>query len=174
MAKLLLGSGLRLMECIHLRIKDLDFDRRRIHIPGKGNRWRSSILPDSIILELESHVCRVKELHQTDLREGLGEVYIPEALSRKFPNACREIGWQYVFPSKKRSIDPKSRPERRHHVLESGLQKAVKRAGSNAGIKKRVTSHTLRHSFATSMLEKGINIRVLQEIMSAFSMTPFW
>lgn len=155
MAMLLFGSGLRLMECVRLRIKDLDFDRKRIHILGKGNKWRSSILPDPVIPELLRHLAGVKERHLADLQEGFGEVYMPEALSRKFPNAGRQISWQYVFPSKKRSFDPRSGREGRHHVQESGLQKAVKRAAAKAGIPKRVTCHTLRHSFATSMLEKA-------------------
>jgi len=165
MAKILFGSGLRLMECIRLRIKDVDFDRKRIHVLGKGNKWRSTILAEPVIPELVIHIEKVKALHQQDLAEGFGEVYIPNALSRKYPNAAKDPIWQYVFPSKKRSIDPRSGIERRHHVLESGLQKAVKRSAQRAGIDKRVSCHTLRHSFATSMLENGINIRVLQDIM---------
>ena len=165
MAKLLYGAGLRLMECVRLRIKDVDFSRKRIHILGKGDKWRSTILPDPIIPELRMHIARVKRLHQKDLEEGFGQVHIPEALGRKYTSAARESGWQYVFPSRKRSIDPRSGQEQRHHVLESGLQKAVKLAASRAGIDKRVTCHTLRHSFATTMLENGINIRVLQELM---------
>lgn len=165
MAKILYGAGLRLMECVRLRIKDVDFDRKRIHVHGKGDKWRSTILPDPIISELRHHIERVKALHQRDLAEGFGEVYIPEALNRKYKNAPKETQWQYVFPSKKRSIDPRSARERRHHVLESGLQKAVKLAAFRAGIHKRVTCHTLRHSFATAMLENGTNIRVLQDLM---------
>ena len=115
--------------------------------------------------ELKSHIKKIKDLHRRDLQEGFGEVYIPPALSRKYKKAAFETGWQYVFPSKKRSIDPRSGRERRHHVLESGLQKAVKKAARRAGIDKRVTCHTLRHSFATTMLENGTNIRVLQELM---------
>ncbi len=165
MAKILYGSGLRLMECVRLRIKDIDFDRKRIHVLGKGDKWRSTILPQPIIRELKYHIEQVKALHHRDLEEGFGEVYIPAALGRKYKNAAMETQWQYVFPSKKRSIDPRQGIERRHHVLESGLQKAVKRAASRAGIDKRVTCHTLRHSFATTMLKNGINIRVLQELM---------
>lgn len=165
MAKILFGSGLRLMECVRLRIKDLDFDRKRIQVLGKGNKWRSTIMADPIIPQLKDQVESVKELHHSDLEDGFGEVYIPEALARKYTKAAREIQWQYVFPSKKRSIDPRSGRERRHHVMESGLQKAVKRAAYRAGINKTVTCHTLRHSFATTMLENGINIRVLQELM---------
>jgi integron integrase len=165
MAKMLYGSGLRLMECVRLRIKDVDFDRKRVHVLGKGDKWRSTILADQLIPELQSHVERVRDIHHQDLEAGFGEVYIPASLARKYKNAAKETKWQYVFPSKKRSIDPRSGRERRHHVLESGLQKAVKRAAHRAGIQKHVTCHTLRHSFATTMLENGINIRVLQEIM---------
>ncbi|MBU1344931.1 MAG: integron integrase [Proteobacteria bacterium] len=165
MAKILYGSGLRLMECVRLRIKDVDFDRKRIHVLGKGEKWRSTILADPIIHELRRHIEDVKALHHRDLEEGFGEVYIPAALGRKYKNAAMETQWQYVFPSKQRSIDPRSDCERRHHVMESGLQKAVKRAAGRAGIDKRVTCHTLRHSFATTMLENGINIRMLQELM---------
>jgi integron integrase len=165
MAKILYGSGLRLMECVRLRIKDVDFDRKRIHVLGKGDKWRSTILADLIIPELQSHIEHVESRHHGDLEAGFGEVYIPTALARKYKNAAMETKWQYVFPSKKRSIDPRSGRERRHHVLESGLQKAVKRAAHRAGIHKHVTPHTLRHSFATTMLENGINIRVLQELM---------
>ena len=165
MAKIMYGSGLRLMECIRLRIKDIDFNRKRIHVLGKGNKWRSTILAQPIIHELKIHIEQVKALHHRDLEKGFGEAYIPEALNRKYKNAAMETQWQYVFPSKKRSIDPRLGRERRHHVLESGLQKAVKRAAQRAGIDKRVTCHTLRHSFATTMLENGINIRMLQDLM---------
>ena len=165
MAKLLYGSGLRLMECVRLRIKDVDFDRKRIHVLGKGDKWRSTIFAEKIIPELQSHIERVKAMHHRDIEEGFGEVYVPAALARKYKNAAIETPWQYVFPSKKRSIDPRSGRERRHHVMESGLQKAVKRAARRAGLDKHVTCHTLRHSFATTMLENGINIRVLQELM---------
>ena len=165
MAKIMYGSGLRLMECVRLRIKDVDFDRKRIHVLGKGDKWRSTILAQPIIRELKTHIEQVKALHHRDLEEGFGEVYIPAAIARKYQNAAMETQWQYVFPSKKRSMDPRMERERRHHVMESGLQKAVKRAANRAGIDKRVTCHTLRHSFATTMLENGINIRVLQELM---------
>jgi integron integrase len=165
MAKLLYGSGLRLMECVRLRIKDIDYDRKRIKVFGKGDKWRSTILAPPVIPLLQEHVKRVKALHHQDLEEGFGEVYLPAALARKYPSAARETGWQYLFPARKRSIDPRSGKERRHHVLESGLQKAVKRAAARAGIDKRVTCHTLRHSFATTMLENGVNIRVLQELL---------
>ena len=165
MSKIMYGSGLRLMECVRLRIKDVDFNRKRIHVLGKGDKWRSTILAQPIIREMKAHVEYVKALHHRDLEEGFGEVYIPAALSRKYKKAAMETQWQYVFPSKKRSIDPRTGLERRHHVQESGLQKAVKRAAHRACIDKRVTSNTLRHSFATTMLKNGTNIRMLQELM---------
>ena len=165
MAKILYGSGLRLMECVRLRLKDIDFDRKRLKVLGKGDKWRSTILASSVIPALQAHMERVKALHHADLEEGFGEVYLPPALARKYTQAARETMWQYLFPSKKRSIDPRSGIQRRHHVHESGLQKAVKLAAKRADIDKRVTSHTLRHSFATTMLENGVNIRVLQELM---------
>ena len=166
MAKLLYGAGLRLMECVRLRIQDVDFGQDILYVRGgKGGKDRTTIFPQNICEELRLHIERVTDLHHRDLKEGYGEVYLPEALSRKYPNAARETRWQYVFPAKKRSIDPRSGREMRHHVLESGLQKAVKLAVQRAGIQKRATCHTLRHSFATHMLENGINIRVLQELM---------
>jgi integron integrase len=165
MAKLLYGSGLRLMECVRLRIKDIDFDRKRIKVLGKGSKWRSTILAPPVIPLLRVHMERVIALHHADLEEGFGEVYLPPALARKYSRAAKESIWQYLFPAKKRSIDPRTKKERRHHVMESGLQKAVKRAAKLADINKRVTCHTLRHSFATTMLEKGVNIRVLQKLL---------
>ncbi|MDF7802162.1 integron integrase, partial [Pontiellaceae bacterium B1224] len=166
MAQLTYGCGLRLMECIRLRVQDVDFGQGRIFVRGgKGGKDRTVILPEAVRPALADHLERVLELHAKDLRAGFGEVYIPEALARKYPNACREPGWQYVFPSKKRSIDPRSRREMRHHVLESGFQKAVKEAVRKAGIVKRATVHTLRHSYATHLLENGTNIRMVQELM---------
>lgn len=166
MAKLLYGSGLRLMECVRLRIKDLDFDRKRVNvIQGKGGKDRSTILSISIIDDLRAHIAKVKKLHHEDLEQGYGEVYIPESLARKYPKASRETAWQYVFPSKKLSANPRNGKIMRHHVMESGLQKAVKRAATRAAIDKRVTCHTLRHSFATHMLEQGTNIRILQQLL---------
>jgi len=166
MAKLIYGSGMRLMECIRLRIQDLDFANNTIFVrSGKGDKDRTTLLPQCVSDELRHHIERVKELHQQDLQEGFGEVYLPNALAKKYKNAAWETSWQYVFPSRSRSVDPRSGKERRHHVLESGLQKAVKRAVKKAGIDKRATVHTLRHSFATNMLENGTNIRVLQELL---------
>ena len=165
MSKLFYGSGLRLMECVRLRVKDIDCDRKRLRIYGKGDKWRGTILSTSVIPELKSQIEKVRELHQQDLDAGFGGVYMPEALARKYKNASKELQWQYVFPAKKRSIDPRSGRERKHHVMESGLQKAVKAAARKANIDKQVSSHTLRHTFATRLLESGVNIRVLQELM---------
>lgn len=166
MASLMYGGGLRLMECIRLRVKDIDFSRGKLYIHmAKGGKDRSTLLPKSIQDELANHVERVLQLHNTDRAEGYGKVYIPPALLRKYPSSCTEPGWQYLFPSRNRSIDPESGMERRHHVHESGLQKAVKRSVRQAGITKRATAHTFRHSFATHLLENGVNIRVVQVLM---------
>ena len=166
MAQLTYGCGLRLMECIRLRVQDVDFGQGRVFVRGgKGGKDRTVVLPEAIRPLLADHLERVVALHAKDQREGFGEVYIPEALARKYPNACRETGWQYVFPSKRRSVDPRSKKTMRHHVMESGFQKAVKAAVGKAGILKRATVHTLRHSYATHLLENGVNIRMVQELM---------
>ncbi len=166
MAQCIYASGMRLMECIRLRIKDIDFGQGKIFIrKGKGGKDRTTYLPRYVKGVLQSHIERVKALHRSDLEKGLGEVYIPGALGRKYTKAAWDPIWQYVFPGKNISVDPVSGKERRHHVLPSGLQKAVKTAARKAGLDKQATVHTLRHSFATHMLENGINIRVLQEIL---------
>jgi integron integrase len=166
MAKLIYGSGIRLMECIRLRIQDIDFGQGQLFVrSGKGGKDRTTFLPRIVQDELFTHIERVKKLHRADIEDGFGEVYLPNALARKYRKAAWETPWQYVFPGKSRSIDPRSKKERRHHVLESGLQKAVKSAVRKTGIDKRATVHTLRHSFATHMLENGTNIRVLQELL---------
>lgn len=166
MAKLLYGCGLRLMECVRLRVKDVDFGQGQVFVRNpKGGRDRTVVLPDTIAAGLQTQVDAVIALHQSDLKEGFGEVYLPPSLARKYPNAPKEPGWQYVFPAKKLSKDPRSEKTRRHHVLESGLQKAVKRALTLAKIHKKAGCHTLRHSFATHLLENGTNIRVVQKLM---------
>ncbi len=166
MAKLLYGSGLRLMECIRLRVQDLDFEKNIIYVrAGKGNKDRTTLFPQSIQSELKNQIDLIKRIHEQDLDLGYGAVYLPNALARKYKNAAKDFRWQYVFPSKKLSTDPRSGAIRRHHVLESGLQKAVKSAVNRAQITKRVSSHTFRHSFATHLLEDGVNIRVVQELM---------
>ena len=166
MAQLLYGSGLRLMECIRLRVQDIDSERNLIYIrAAKGGKDRTTLLPGFIKNALQAQVQAVKELHDKDLSQGFGDVFLPPALERKFGRSAKDFRWQYVFPAKKLSIDPRSGKLQRHHVLESGLQKAVKTAVDRAGITKRVSCHTFRHSFATHMLENGVNIRVVQELM---------
>jgi integron integrase len=166
MGKLLYGSGLRLMECVRLRIKDVDFAQRQIVVrDGKGGKDRVTPLPERLVVPLQEHLRRVQLLHSQDLRAGYGEVFLPAAFERKAANAGREWIWQYVFPAKQRSTDPRSGAVRRHHLDESGLQKAVKRAAQLAQIPKRVTCHTFRHSFATHLLEDGYDIRTVQELL---------
>jgi integron integrase len=166
MAKMLYGCGLRLMECVRMRVQDIDWERSLVYVrAAKGGKDRTTVLPKAVQGELRLHIERVRRLHEEDLSKGFGEAFLPSALSRKYPRAGREFRWQYVFPSKSLSVDPRSKVMRRHHVLESGLQKAVKTAVDRAGIVKRVSCHTFRHSFATHMLENGVNIRVVQELM---------
>ncbi len=163
-ACLMYGSGLRLMECIRLRVKDLDFSHRAIIVrDGKGGKDRVVTLPGDLITPLGRHLASVKMTHQKDLSDGYGDVYLPYALARKYPKAGKAWGWQYVFPAARRSIDPRSKLERRHHIDESGVQKAVKQAVQAAKIHKPATCHSLRHSFATHLLERGMDIRTVQE-----------
>jgi len=166
MASLLYGSGLRLNECLSLRVKDVDFQYGQIVVrEAKGAKDRKTMLPLSLIEPLKQHLLRVKALHERDLRQGFGEVYLPYALARKFPHASKDWVWQYVFPSRKLSKDPLSGHIRRHHVTDSVLQRAVKEAVRAAGISKPGTCHTLRHSFATHLLEDGYDIRTVQELL---------
>ena len=153
-------------KCVRLRVGDVDLGQGRIYVrEGKGAKDRTTCLPESLVGALREQMERVRGLHERDVSEGFGEVWLPPALARKYRAAAREYGLQYLFPARKRSLDPRSGVERRHHVMESGLQKAVKLAAKESGLAKKVTCHTLRHSFATHVLEAGTNIRVLQELL---------
>lgn len=166
LTSLIYGSGLRLLECLRLRVKDIEFDRVELTIrDGKGQKDRITTLPRTLVDPLRTYLARVKELHLRDLQEGYGRVYLPFALERKYPNSNRDWGWQYVFPSSRRSKDPRSGVERRHHVDPGALQRAVKNAVRKANLIKPASVHTLRHSFATHLLESGYDIRTVQELL---------
>jgi len=176
MTQLLYGSGLRLMECVRLRVKDLDFEYKTITVrDGKGEKDRITPMPDSLIQPLQRQLERVRLLHEEDLAAGFGSVYLPNALDHKYPNAATELTWQYIFPAPKCSLDPRSPGiMRRHHLEPSGLQRSVKDAARKTGIHKRVTCHTFRHSFATHLLQNGYDtqhlrswagVRTVQELL---------
>ncbi len=164
--QVLYGSGLRLAEAQQLRIKDVDFAQRQLAIRNsKGMESRLTMLPETLVEPLQEHLLWVKRQHQQDLEQGYGSVYLPFALERKYPNAEREWSWQYVFPAERLSQNPRSGITRRHHLHESGLQRAIKQAVQKTGIPKRVSCHTFRHSFATHLLQNGYDIRTVQELL---------
>jgi integron integrase len=166
MASLLYGAGLRLMECVRMRVKDIDFEYRQIAVrDGKGNKDRVTMLPEASLEPLKHHLEKVRSLHQQDLDDGCGEVYLPFALERKYKDAGKQWGWQYVFPAVNRSIDPRAGKKRRHHIDEKTLQRAVKNAVRRAQLTKPATCHTFRHSFATHLLQRGQDIRTVQELL---------
>jgi len=166
MASLLYGSGLRIQECVRLRVKDIDFDYQQIIVrDGKGEKDRVTILPRSLVALLQQQIRRVKELHKSDLLKGFGEVSLPYALERKYPSAPKELGWQYVFPASTRSTVPGTELIRRHHIDESVLQRAVKQAVRTARIDKQASPHSFRHSFATHLLMSGYDIRTVQQLL---------
>jgi len=165
-AALLYGTGARLLEALRLRVKDVEFERREILIrDGKGAKDRVTVLPENLVLPLQQHLAGVKRVHLRDLAAGFGDVWLPDALDLKYPNAGRTWGWQWVFPSTVRSVDPRSGAEHRHHLNETTVQKAIAGAARRAGIVKPCSPHVLRHSFATHLLQAGYDIRTVQELL---------
>jgi len=163
---LLYGSGMRLLECLRLRVKDIDTVRKQIVVrEGKGEKDRITLLPSSLIPQLERQISKIIIVHQEDKADGFGDVYLPDAIRRKFPRAGKEYLWQYVFPASKRSVDPLTKAVQRHHIDESAVQRAFKSALQKSDVKKAGTIHSLRHSFATHLLESGYDIRTVQELL---------
>ena len=166
MASLMYGTGMRLMECVRLRVQDIDFDYQQITVRlGKGGKDRVVPLPEKLIPKLAAHLAEIKSIHQEDLKAGFGEALLPPALCRKLNGAQKEWTWQFIFPATRLSTDPRSGKTRRHHIHETSLQKAIRNSAKAAGIHKRVTSHTMRHCFATHLLESGKDIRLVQELL---------
>jgi len=165
-AQILYGSGLRISECLRLRIKDLDFANHQIMVrDGKGENDRATVLPDSLMSDLKSQIEIARLIHKKDLKEGFGEVSLPYALAKKYPNAPKEFSWQYVFPSTNRSLDPNTRHTKRHHLDATVVQKAVRQAVLATDLTKSVSPHTFRHSFATQLIQNGYDIRTVQELL---------
>lgn len=166
MVQMMYGCGLRVMEVVRLRVKDVDLANNALWVQEtKGGKARRTLLPERLQIPLAEQIRSVTDLHQCDLQAGYGSVYLPNALARKYPNAPFELGWQYLFPARLYSTDPRSGAERRHHISERQLQRSVKQASRQAGINKRVTCHTFRHSFATDLLRQGTDLRAIQEIL---------
>jgi len=164
--KILYGSGLRIMEAVRLRIKDVDFQMKQITVrSGKGDKDRVTTLASSLIPLLENQIHKVRVLHHTDLARGHGEVYLPYALERKYPKAAQELGWQYLFPARETSTDPLTGKVRRHHIDPSVINKAIRGAARRAGLRKVISAHTFRHSFATHLLQRGTDIRTIQALL---------